>query len=89
MITLEVTTYTLDFKFSAKTSRGSMSERLVWFLQVSDNDGNTGLGEVAPIHRLSPEDLDDIPAVLNGLKKKLYKIEIPPTQEEAFDVWQS
>lgn len=63
---LEVKPYTLKFSFDARTSRGAMTERKVWFLKLTI--GNTsGQGEVAPIPRLSPEDVNLVPGKLEEL----------------------
>lgn len=83
---LEVKPYILEFKFSARTSRGAMKDRKVWFLKLFDEDGNYGIGEVAPIHRLSPEEVDDIPLFLDHLITKLDEIDKPETKEEVFEL---
>lgn len=49
----------------------------------------SGIGEVAPIHRLSPEELDDVPEELEKLKATIRNIAIPKTQEEVFEVVQN
>lgn len=81
MLRLEVKPYTLDFKFSAKTSRGSLQERKVWFIKLTDDIGRTGIGEVAPIERLSPENLDEIPIELNKIATNIIDLEIPTSRE--------
>lgn len=65
-----------------------MTERKVWFIQVMDENGVSGIGEVAPIHRLSPEELDDVPEELEKLIPIVWKMEVPKTQAEVFDVVQ-
>ncbi len=60
-----------------------MSSRKVWFLKLTDDQGTSGIGEVAPIDRLSPEELDDIPEYLEKLKIKLLEEELPTSEEEA------
>ena len=74
MLKLEYTPYTLDFKFEAKTSRGVMKERNGWFLKITNENGISGIGEVAPIDRLSPEDPDDIPSELEKIKQRISEI---------------
>lgn len=85
-MSLEVKRYILDFKFSARTSRGEMKDRKVWFLKLTDENGVTGLGEVAPIHRLSPEVVDDIPVFLEQLKTSMKKMRAPQTEAEVFEI---
>lgn len=58
----------------------------MWFLKVKDEHGITGVGEVAPIHRLSPEDIEDVPEFLVQLGKELKNIPAPSTEEEVFEV---
>ncbi|MEQ9465895.1 MAG: o-succinylbenzoate synthase [Ekhidna sp.] len=82
---LEVKPYLLDFKFSARTSRGAMNDRKVWFLKVFDDAGVCGIGEVAPIHRLSPEEVDEIPLFLEHLTSRLAGIRKPQSEEEVFE----
>lgn len=61
-----------------------MSDRKVWFLKVTDGKGRSGIGEVAPITRLSPEPVEDIPIQLDKLKSKMRQVRVPSNQEEVF-----
>ena len=63
-----------------------MSDRKVWFIKLIDDDGNHGMGEVAPINRLSPEDLDDIPEMLEKVRVDLSTTKIPKSTQEIFDL---
>lgn len=65
-----------------------MADRKVWFIKLADEEGKTGIGEVAPIHRLSPEELDDVPEELEKLKPILRKTATPKTQTAIFDLVQ-
>ena len=85
---LEYTPYTLDFKFQAKTSQGSMTDRRVWFVKVYDESGFFGLGEVAPIDRLSPEDVEDVPEELNRIQSMILSFQAPTTEEEVWTMVQ-
>lgn len=86
MLGLEYTTYVLDFKFQANTSRGSMKERKVWFLKITDGSGAYGIGEVAPIERLSPEEPDDVPEELEKVKSRLKGCELPSSESSVFEL---
>ncbi|WP_424961915.1 o-succinylbenzoate synthase [Ekhidna sp.] len=86
MLRLEVKPYTLDFKFSARTSRGEMMNRKVWFIKLMDENGNSGIGEIAPIHRLSPEDVEEVPEILGKIQKEVANKETPQTEEEVYEV---
>lgn len=68
--------YTLDFRFVAGTSRGTMTQRHCWFIRVwqADNPDVYGLGEVAPLPGLSMDGglnyTEIIPQVFKDLKDK-------------------
>ncbi len=63
-----------------------MNERKVWFLKISDENGASGIGEVAPIERLSPDVIENIPEELEKIKVKLQQIDPPTTDEE---IWKT
>lgn len=63
-----------------------MSNRNVWFIQLIDENGNSGIGEVAPIDRLSPEDVEEVPEVLEKLKEQIANKSTPQTEEETFEM---
>ena len=73
MLRLEYKPYTLNFKFIAGTSRGTMKTREVWFLRVGDTSslGASGIGEVAPLHGLSADPIDEIPRRLRELVSEI------------------
>ncbi|MEM6829342.1 MAG: o-succinylbenzoate synthase [Bacteroidota bacterium] len=86
MLRLEYTSYVLDFKFQAKTSRGSMTHRKVWYVKIYDGEKKFGIGEAAPIDRLSPEDLDELPEELERLKEEIQKCVAPANEKEVWDL---
>jgi o-succinylbenzoate synthase len=49
----------MKFIQPAGTSRGVMTDRRVWMLVIEDEQGKSGIGEIAPLPGLSPE-LDDL-----------------------------
>ena len=63
-----------------------MVNRKVWFIRLMDENGNSGIGEVAPIHRLSPEDVEEVPEILGKLEKEIANQAVPQTEEEVFEV---
>lgn len=63
-----------------------MGERNVWFLKLTDQYGTTGIGEVAPIEGLSPEDVSSIPDDLMKIKPLLLDISCPPSEQEVFNI---
>ena len=78
----KVRKHTLQFYFSAGTSRGVLEEKDSWFI-ILDAEGKTGIGEAGPLAGLSPEgiSLDDLwPNVL----QKLQEEHIPRTRTDAF-----
>ena len=56
-LTLRLQRYALQFDFEARTSRGIMRDRTVWFLWAHDttDPARQGVGECAPLPGLSPE----------------------------------
>jgi O-succinylbenzoate synthase len=69
-----VAKHNLVFNFEARTSRGAMRERSVWFIKVTDsaNPNVFGLGECAPLPGLSPELTNDFD---NTIEKTLREFE--------------
>ena len=63
-----------------------MADRNVWFIRVTDESGNSGLGEVAPINRLSPEDVEEIPEVLARVSKLLHGLEMPGQEKAVYSM---
>jgi o-succinylbenzoate synthase len=59
--------YTLDFRFEAGTSRGTLTQRNTYFIKIYDleNPSLFGIGECAPLQGLS---IDDVPNYETKLK---------------------
>ncbi|GCD76701.1 o-succinylbenzoate synthase [Thermaurantimonas aggregans] len=70
MKTLRILPHTLKFKFEARTSRGSMTERHVWYI-VLEEEGFYGIGEAAPIPGLSIDDMTKWDAKLRWLEEHI------------------
>lgn len=71
----------LRFKFEAGTSRGILTEKKTWILEVTDagQPGVTGRGECGPLKGLSVDDLPDFEEILtafctnfNGLELEVF-----------------
>ena len=71
---IEIVSYTLNFKFDARTSRGPINEHNTWFIKVWDdkNSGLIGFGECAPFEGIS---IDHSPDFEQRLYASLRKIE--------------
>lgn len=52
----EWASYSLDFKFLARTSRESMTSKETFFVRIYDSDGKCGVGECSLFRGLSAED---------------------------------
>jgi o-succinylbenzoate synthase len=65
--------YILHFNFEARTSRGAMKERPVWFLKIWDSQNTDffGLGECAPLAGLSKETGEEASIELSAWADKL------------------
>ncbi len=63
---IEIAPRQLYFKRPAGTSRGVYTERKVWYLRVTSPDypGRTGIGECAPLPKLSCDDVPDYEQIL-------------------------
>jgi len=61
-----------------------MENRKVWWIKLTDGNGHVGIGEVAPIHRLSPEDLSDVTPFLENLKQKLQPYQTPTSIDAVY-----
>ena len=86
MLRLEYKPYTLNFKFNARTSRGTMKTRLVWYLRVWDTNSLaiSGIGEVAPLHGLSTDSIDEIPKRLRELVTEIEYHKTPTSVPEVY-----
>ncbi len=67
MKVLKIIPHTLKFKFDARTSRGPMTDRQVWYL-IIEEEGFIGIGEAAPIPGLSADHIALWEAKLQWLK---------------------
>ncbi len=63
---IEVTPYTLDFKFAAGTSRGKLHHKKTSFVKVYSGK-QEGLGEAGPLVKLSLDDLEDFHLVFENV----------------------
>lgn len=63
--------YTLHFKRPAGTSRGIYHDHKVWYVIVSDDTGNWGIGECAPLFDLSCDYNEDYEQTLEHFCRKL------------------
>ena len=63
-----------------------MPDRRVWFIRITDSQGRSGIGEVAPIERLSPEDIDKLPHLLSIYKSELKNEHAPKSKAEVFEL---
>ena len=49
---VKIVPHTLNFKFEAGTSRGTLTEHNIWYL-ILESNGKRGIGEIAPLKGLS------------------------------------
>ncbi|MCS6820355.1 MAG: o-succinylbenzoate synthase [Microscillaceae bacterium] len=75
--------YLLRFKFEAGTSRGSYTQKNTYFLKIWDTTHPTlqGIGEAAPLAKLSPDDRPDFENFLQHLCQQLNGLELQPDVE--------
>lgn len=68
MFQATITPKTLIFKQPAGTSRGVYTDHLVWYIRLTDSErpGKVGVGECAPLVKLSCDDIPDYESVLQS-----------------------
>ncbi|QGY44695.1 o-succinylbenzoate synthase [Maribellus comscasis] len=83
MINASVSKRTLFFKQPAGTSRGVLTEKEVYFLTLfeKENPSKRGIGEIAPLPKLSPDALPNLEEILTELVKKINRGEEIPASE--------
>ncbi|MFZ9045479.1 MAG: o-succinylbenzoate synthase [Cyclobacteriaceae bacterium] len=83
---LEYSTYRLDFKFDAGTSRGIIRHRDIWLLELRGHCDSPviGRGEVAPLPGLSHEPIEMIPDHLKQVQLKLRDLDSVKSEQDAF-----
>jgi L-alanine-DL-glutamate epimerase-like enolase superfamily enzyme len=87
-LTLKYKKYTLNFKFEAGTSRGTMTTRDIWIVAVCETNYPSviGFGECAPLPQLSVDALNRMDEMLGSISKKLTSISKPKTTAEALEM---
>ncbi|SMG16499.1 o-succinylbenzoate synthase [Marivirga sericea] len=78
--------HTLQFKFKAGTSRGTLKEKDTWYLKLFSENKLIGIGEAGPLKGLSIEPLDQMETELEKVCEKLIGIALPNSMEEAFEI---
>ena len=78
--------YTLHFNFAAGTSRGVFHHKKVWFIKLYEENDNSlfGLGEVAPIDRLSVDYNVSFEEKLDKLSVAIRRSALPKNTEEVY-----
>lgn len=88
MLRLEYQNYTLDFKFEAGTSRGVLRQHPIYVLKLTDSREPLvyGLGEAAPLERLSVETFEGLAEPLAQLREEIKRYTIPQSEETALRI---
>ena len=68
---VEIVRKTLNFRFEAGTSRGTYRTRDIRLVVITDEDGRRGIGECAPLPRLSVDDVPDYEEKLAFFARRL------------------
>ena len=78
--------YTLHFNFAAGTSRGVFHHKKVWFIKLYEENDNSlfGLGEVAPIDRLSVDYNVSFEEELDKLSVAIRRSALPKNTEAVY-----
>jgi len=80
MVRASYIAHPLTFIHPAGTSRGVLRKKPCWFIQLSEEDGNMGIGEVSFIPGLSVENLDECEIRIDHLCKLISLGEMDPLQ---------
>lgn len=67
---ITITPYRLVFNERVFTSRGSLDDHTVYYVTMTDDNGNKGTGECAPLYGLSPEFGDGLYDILKAKAKE-------------------
>ncbi|MGM0582750.1 MAG: o-succinylbenzoate synthase [Bacteroidota bacterium] len=86
--TASIQHHTLQFKFEAGTSRGSLKEKDTWYLKLFSENKLIGIGEAGPLKGLSLEPLDQMEIELEKVCEQLIGMQVPKSMEEAFKIAQ-
>lgn len=74
--------HTLNFHFSAGTSRGILQKKDSWLLKLEAN-GRSGVGEAGPLGGLSPEGAD-LTGYWPSVLEKIKQVEVPANQSNIY-----
>ncbi len=90
-IKLEYKSKTLNFNLPAGTSRGILTQKKIWLLKVyhPEMSFEYGIGEVAPLEKLSIDWEIDMEVELNSLSKNIALNNLPSSEQEVFDLAQA
>lgn len=80
--------HTLQFKFEAGTSRGTLKEKDTWYLKLFSENRLIGIGEAGPLKDLSVEPLDQMETELEKVCEQLVGMQVPKSMEEVFEIAQ-
>ncbi len=85
MIKASVSKRTLFFRQPAGTSRGVLTQKQVFYLKLieKENPSNVGIGEIAPIPKLSPDAVPDLEEKISDLVQKINNAEEITAEELA------
>jgi len=86
--------HTLDFTFTAGTSKGTLKQKQSWYLVIEEaaatdtavQPPRRGIGEAGPLHWLSPEPLDQMEAYMQQTCQQLATVPLP-TQVPQIATW--
>lgn len=80
--------HVLRFKFKAGTSRGELTEKRTWILNVHESHHPEvfGLGECGPLAGLSIDDHEEYDHYIDRIAQDLKKQDMPTSEEEVYDL---
>jgi o-succinylbenzoate synthase len=88
MLQLSYQAYTLSFRFEAGTSRGVLRERPTFFLLLKDQTGTTGIGEAAPLEKLSIDSVPNFEGTLAAFCQKFNRQHYKDLSQTPSSFWE-
>ncbi len=77
----------LKFVFRVRTSRGSLSDKVSWFVRIWDttHPDVVGVGEASPLKGLSPEEGEGFEVLVSNLVQSIRGKSVPRNEKEVFE----
>ncbi len=86
---VKIKSHLLKFRFEAGTSRGTLTNKETWYLQLFNENSLLGIGEAGPLKGLSVDPLHEMEREMHRVGDLLTGKELPNTIDDVFEVARS